>query len=59
MKIAYDFDFDAVILRDADDPEDSWIDPSDGVLETRHYYCQYWRADVAVVIHDSATSSSA
>jgi len=44
-----------VILRDADDPEDSWTDPSDSDLEMRLYYCQNWRADVAVVIHDSAT----
>jgi len=44
---------DAVILRDADLNTD-WEDPSDGVLEARHYYCQNWRADVSVIIDDSA-----
>ncbi len=42
-----------MILRDADHSAD-WDDPSDG-LDARHYYCQNWRADVAVVIHESTT----
>jgi len=42
---------DAVILRDADLDQD-WDEPSDG-LDTRHYYCQNWRADVSAIIDDS------
>jgi RHS repeat-associated protein len=44
---------DAVILRDAD-LNTLWTSQSNG-LDTRHYYCQNWRADVSVIIDDSAT----
>jgi hypothetical protein len=43
---------DAVIMRDVDLSTD-WDAEADA-LDTRHYYCQNWRADVSVIIDDSA-----
>jgi YD repeat-containing protein len=43
---------DSVILRDSDDPE-GWTNAADGVLETRHYILQNWRADVVALIDPS------
>ncbi len=49
---------DAVILRDLDTDfdwdEEPEIEESLQLLDTRHYYCQNWRADVSVIIDDSA-----
>jgi RHS repeat-associated protein len=44
---------DAVILRDVDLSTD-W-DAEANALDARHYYCQNWRADVSIIIDDSAT----
>lgn len=43
---------DAVILRNRDNT-DKWQNESDGVLEARHYICQNWRNDTALVATDA------
>ncbi len=43
-----------VILRDRDgDNAATWKAASDGVLETRYFYCQSWRGDVVVVLRSN------
>jgi RHS repeat-associated protein len=44
---------DRMIMRDVDLSTD-WDAEADA-LDTRHYYCQNWRADVSVIIDDTAT----
>ena len=40
------------MLRDRDNSS-KWCQASDGVLETRHYYAQNWRADVSAIFDNS------
>ncbi|MFN0134364.1 MAG: hypothetical protein ACKVW3_17765 [Phycisphaerales bacterium] len=41
---------DDVICRDRDYSTDWYGEDSDGVLETRAYYCQNWRHDVSAIV---------
>jgi hypothetical protein len=43
---------DAMVLRDRD-ADELWDAASDGVLEQRHYLCQNWRNDTALVATDA------
>ncbi|MBX3377511.1 MAG: hypothetical protein KF678_10975 [Phycisphaeraceae bacterium] len=43
---------DAMVLRDRD-VDTPWDEESDGVLEVRHYLCQNWRNDTALVATDA------
>jgi RHS repeat-associated protein len=45
---------DSVLLRDRD-INTAWRSASDGTLETRHLFCQNWRADVSAVLNSNGT----
>ncbi len=47
---------DSVLLRDRDiNNTGGWPAATDGTREERRYYCQNWRADMSVVLTDTAT----